>query len=308
MNSHVKEACGSKTADLPVWSVSTQLPFSPLSEALFHLYWEAQRTWHSSVQSLSCVRLFATPWITARQASLSITNSQSSLRLTRTWHKTYQIWTVVPHPSEKQNLGQDPTEFTHFSFCSSLIDSGHRYKIKQQQDVKLNSKVGSVIGWAHGWSPDTFLTPALSFLFQVEKLKGGQEGGLEGRKEGKEDRLIFLAQSGSEVFSHDYLLSEYLNVKSAAGPCESCPLLPVWLFPWTVCWKVGCPVSPTGFLLSSCLGLSFFQQNSLFHQLFCCHLLPVPVQPSNSELNLAHRPTSQPLNTVCWQTGWLVCN
>ena len=31
-----------------------------------------------SVQSLSCVRLFATPWITARQASLSITNSHPS--------------------------------------------------------------------------------------------------------------------------------------------------------------------------------------------------------------------------------------
>ena len=31
----------------------------------------------SSVQSLSHVRLFATPWTTARQASLSITNSQS---------------------------------------------------------------------------------------------------------------------------------------------------------------------------------------------------------------------------------------
>ena len=31
----------------------------------------------SSVQSLSCVRFFATPWITARQASLSITNSWS---------------------------------------------------------------------------------------------------------------------------------------------------------------------------------------------------------------------------------------
>ena len=31
--------------------------------------------------SLSHVQLFATPWITARQASLSITNSQSSLRL-----------------------------------------------------------------------------------------------------------------------------------------------------------------------------------------------------------------------------------
>ena len=36
----------------------------------------------SSVQSLSRVRLFATPWIEARQASLSITNSRSSLRLT----------------------------------------------------------------------------------------------------------------------------------------------------------------------------------------------------------------------------------
>ena len=36
----------------------------------------------SSVQSLSCVRLFVTPWITARQASLSITNSRGSLRLT----------------------------------------------------------------------------------------------------------------------------------------------------------------------------------------------------------------------------------
>ena len=36
----------------------------------------------SSVQSLSRVRLFATPWIAARQASLSITNSRSSLKLT----------------------------------------------------------------------------------------------------------------------------------------------------------------------------------------------------------------------------------
>ena len=35
----------------------------------------------SSVQSLSCVRLFATPWITARQVSLSITNSRSLLKL-----------------------------------------------------------------------------------------------------------------------------------------------------------------------------------------------------------------------------------
>ena len=36
----------------------------------------------SSVQSLSRVRLFVTPWIAAHQASLSITISRSSLRLT----------------------------------------------------------------------------------------------------------------------------------------------------------------------------------------------------------------------------------
>ena len=35
----------------------------------------------SSVQSLSRVQLFATPWIAARQASLSITNSWSSPKL-----------------------------------------------------------------------------------------------------------------------------------------------------------------------------------------------------------------------------------
>ena len=35
----------------------------------------------SSVQLLSCVQLFATPWTPAHQASLSITNSQSLLRL-----------------------------------------------------------------------------------------------------------------------------------------------------------------------------------------------------------------------------------
>ena len=43
----------------------------------------------SSVQSLGRVRLFATPLIAAHQASLSITNSRSSLRLT-------SIKTVTP--------------------------------------------------------------------------------------------------------------------------------------------------------------------------------------------------------------------
>ena len=42
---------------------------------------EQGRDQFSSVQSLSRVWLFATPWIAARQASLSITNSRSSFKL-----------------------------------------------------------------------------------------------------------------------------------------------------------------------------------------------------------------------------------
>ena len=54
----------------------------------------------SSVQSLSHVRLFAPLWITAHQASLSITNSWSSLRLT-------SIDSVMPS--------------SHLIFCSPIL-------------------------------------------------------------------------------------------------------------------------------------------------------------------------------------------
>ena len=54
----------------------------------------------SSVQSLSCVRLFVTPWTTARQASLSITNSQRP-------PKPMSIKSVMP--------------FKHFILCHPLL-------------------------------------------------------------------------------------------------------------------------------------------------------------------------------------------
>ena len=46
------------------------------------MWWWFEPLQFSSVQSLSRVRLFGTPWLAARQTSLSITNSRSSLRLT----------------------------------------------------------------------------------------------------------------------------------------------------------------------------------------------------------------------------------
>ena len=45
-----------------------------------YTFLETDRT-ISSVQSLSCVQLFATPWTAARQASMSITNSRSLFKL-----------------------------------------------------------------------------------------------------------------------------------------------------------------------------------------------------------------------------------
>ena len=52
----------------------------------------------SSVQSLSRLRLFATPWITARQASLSITNSRSSPRLTSIESAMPSSHLILGHP------------------------------------------------------------------------------------------------------------------------------------------------------------------------------------------------------------------
>ena len=52
----------------------------------------------SSVQSLSRVRLFATPWIAAHQASLSITNSRSSLKLTSIESVILSSHLILFHP------------------------------------------------------------------------------------------------------------------------------------------------------------------------------------------------------------------
>ena len=68
----------------------------------------------SSVQSLSRVLLFGTPWIAAYQASLSITNSRSSPRPTSHWvsdaiqpsHPLLSPSPPASNPSQHQSLFQ----------------------------------------------------------------------------------------------------------------------------------------------------------------------------------------------------------
>ena len=71
-------SCGQETKK----EISLSLSLVPLlrkrkREVLLHTI----MAWVSSVQSLSRVQLFATPWPAGRQASLSITNSRSLLKL-----------------------------------------------------------------------------------------------------------------------------------------------------------------------------------------------------------------------------------
>ena len=77
--------------DLPDPGNQTHISYSPALAGGFFTTsttWEMIGCWtynfytsFSSVQSLSCVRVFVTLWTAARQASLSITNSQSLLKL-----------------------------------------------------------------------------------------------------------------------------------------------------------------------------------------------------------------------------------
>ena len=77
--------CGGWYPHLPtVDTAGTTMPSSSLTFSYMHKIVEG--TWEllpyfSSVQSFSHVQLFATPWIAACQASLSITNSWSLLKL-----------------------------------------------------------------------------------------------------------------------------------------------------------------------------------------------------------------------------------
>ena len=66
--------------------IQTEFKISGMCQALCLVFYTHYLVYYpetlSSVQSLSRVQLFATPWIAARQASLSITNSRRSFRLT----------------------------------------------------------------------------------------------------------------------------------------------------------------------------------------------------------------------------------
>ena len=97
-----------------------------------------------SVQSLSPVWLFVTPWIAARQASLSITNSRSSLNSlpsSQWWHPAISS-SVVP-----------------FSSCPQSLPASESFPMSQQlfpwggQSTGVSALASVLPKKSQGWSP-----------------------------------------------------------------------------------------------------------------------------------------------------------
>ena len=103
----------------------------------------------SSVQSLSRVRLFATPWTTAHQASLSITNSQRSLRLTSIESVMPSSHLILGHPLLL--LPPIPPSIRVSSMSQLFPWGGQSIGVSALASVPpMNTQDWSPLGWT-GW-------------------------------------------------------------------------------------------------------------------------------------------------------------
>ena len=122
----------------------------------------------SSVQSLSRVRLFATPWIKARQASLSITNSWSLLKLMSIESVMPSNHLILlsspsppaPNPSQHQGL---------FQWVNSSHEVAKVLEFQlQHQSPPMNTQDWSPLGWT-GWI--SLQSKGLSRVFPTPQFK-----------------------------------------------------------------------------------------------------------------------------------------
>ena len=115
----------------------------------------------SSVQLLSRVWLFATPWTAARQASLSITNSQSLLKLVSiesVVHPTFSS-SVVPFSSHIQSFSASGS----FPVSQFFTSSGQSIGASASASVlPMNILEWLALGWT-GWN--SLQTKGLSRVF-----------------------------------------------------------------------------------------------------------------------------------------------
>ena len=124
----------------------------------------------SSVQSLSCVWLFATPWTTARQASLSITNSWSLPKLMfieSVIHPTISP-SVVHFSSHLQSFAESGS----FQMSQLFPSGGQSIGVSASASVlPMNTQNWYDLGWT-GWI--SFQSKGLSRVFSNNKLQNNK--------------------------------------------------------------------------------------------------------------------------------------
>ena len=133
--------------------------WSPGEALLFPKKWIWGRMWFlrvilcsvqfNSVPSRSCVRLFVTPWIAARQASLSITNSQSSLKLMSIESVMPSSYLILCHPLLL--LPSIPPSIRVFSNKSTIRMRWPKFGVSASASfLPMNTQDWSPLGWI-GW-------------------------------------------------------------------------------------------------------------------------------------------------------------
>ena len=138
-----------------------------LLQSSFYLFYLPQ---FSSVQSLSHVQLFATLWIAARQASLSITNSRSSLRLMSIELVMPSSHLILCHP---------------LPFCCQSLPASEYFSMSQlftwgSRSTGVSSLASFLPKKSQGWSPAEWIgwislqTKGLSRVFSNTTLQKHQ--------------------------------------------------------------------------------------------------------------------------------------
>ena len=133
----------------------------------------------SSVQSLSRVRLFATPWTAARQSSLSITNSQSLLKLMSIksvmpsnhlvlCHSIFLLTSIFPSIrvfSNESVLHNRWPKYWSFSFSISPSSEYSGLISFRMEWFDLIAVQGALKSFLHHHSSKASNSSALSFLY-----------------------------------------------------------------------------------------------------------------------------------------------
>ena len=109
---------------------------------------QSQVTGNSSVQSLSRVRLFATPWTAAHQASLSITNTRSLLKLMSLESVMPSNHLILCHPLLPPSIFPNNGSFQMNPFLTS---GGQSTGVSVSASVlSINIQDWPPLGWT-GW-------------------------------------------------------------------------------------------------------------------------------------------------------------